>query len=504
MGKKRKGSNKRGNLDKMTDAVSDDEGPVGDVPGEDFLYDEVDTWANDIDKELIKATKKAGKRGKSRVKDDKREIFALSGTDSDSDLELPVVKKKKKVEKVEEMFEDDIAEEEADEDLRAWGKKKKQFYGGNEGGKDNESDLESDLEEDRAEQREAEILQLKQLENLQEEDFLDTFATISTKPKPSTDHTADINEDTVTRDLSKLSRKEQLNLFKQSSPEFDGIVLDFQTKMSEAVTILAPIANLFDSGSLPSGPIVEYVRAKLHLVLNYCVNILAYLMFKSKGVNLKLHPVTGRLVQYKQLLDSLQDSDKIVMPQVENLLNLLANGESIDAVVKQAKRRAKKRLMKSKKSDQLKLLDKKEVESGKVSSQKPKIANTMEGLTGDERIAVELYEAIKKNKGNAESDSSEDEKLDNMGGEGIEDNIEDEEEEEEGKRSITYQIAKNKGLTPKRSKLQRNPRVKHRVKYAKAKVKRKGAVREVRTEVKKYSGEMFGINARVKKGVKIN
>ena len=98
---------------------------------------------------MIKATKKAGKRGKSRVKDDKREIFALSGTDSDSDLELPVVKKKKKVEKVEEMFEDDIAEEEADEDLRAWGKKKKQFYGGNEGGKDNESDLESDLEEDK-------------------------------------------------------------------------------------------------------------------------------------------------------------------------------------------------------------------------------------------------------------------------------------------------------------------------------------------------------------------
>ena len=150
------------------------------------------------------------------------------------------------------------------------------------------------------------------------------------------------------------------------------------------------------------------------------------------------------------------------------------------------------------------ILDKKEVESGKVSSQKPKMANTMEGLTGDERIAVELYEAIKKNKGNAESDSSEDEKLDKMGGEEIEDNIEDEEEEEEGKRSITYQIAKNKGLTPKRSKLQRNPRVKHRVKYAKAKVKRKGAVREVRTEVKKYSGEMFGINARVKKGVKIN
>jgi hypothetical protein len=36
------------------------------------------------------------------------------------------------------------------------------------------------------------------------------------------------------------------------------------------------------------------------------------------------------------------------------------------------------------------------------------------------------------------------------------------------------------GLTPKRNKLQRNPRVKNRVKFEKAKKRRKGAVREVK------------------------
>lgn len=46
------------------------------------------------------------------------------------------------------------------------------------------------------------------------------------------------------------------------------------------------------------------------------------------------------------------------------------------------------------------------------------------------------------------------------------------------KRAITYQIAKNKGLTPHRKKEQRNPRVKHRNKFRKAKIRRKGAVRE--------------------------
>ena len=82
--------------------------------------------------------------------------------------------------------------------------------------------------------------------------------------------------------------------------------------------------------------------------------------------------------------------------------------------------------------------------------------------------------------------------------------VEDEDDEDEEKRrSITFQIQKNKGLTPKRPKMQRNPRVKHRFKFDKAKKRRKGAVREARSETKRYGGGGSGINARVKKGVKL-
>ena len=44
------------------------------------------------------------------------------------------------------------------------------------------------------------------------------------------------------------------------------------------------------------------------------------------------------------------------------------------------------------------------------------------------------------------------------------------------KRAITYEIAKNKGLTPHKRKELRNPRVKHRMKFRKAKIRRRGQV----------------------------
>lgn len=96
-------------------------------------------------------------------------------------------------------------------------------------------------------------------------------------------------------------------------------------------------------------------------------------------------------------------------------------------------------------------------------------------------------------------------------------------------------MAKNKGLTPKRKKIDRNPRVKNKEKYRRAQIRRKGQVcishpqidfslnqgfvtyfprftsvtvhicqvREVRREESKYSGEMSGIRAGVKKSVKL-
>jgi U3 small nucleolar RNA-associated protein 3 len=78
------------------------------------------------------------------------------------------------------------------------------------------------------------------------------------------------------------------------------------------------------------------------------------------------------------------------------------------------------------------------------------------------------------------------------------------EKEIEGERAISKQILKNRGLVAHKAKINRNPRVKKREQYRKALIRRKGAVREVRTdEGHKYGGEETGIKSGLSRSRKL-
>ena len=181
------------------------------------------------------------------------------------------------------------------------------------------------------EETEAKLIQAKQLTELDEEDFYDTFSSVTEKDrekldidniKTSQNHT-DI-DGTVQLDLSKLSQKERTQLFHRESPEFSGILEDFELKLNEASTRLYPISNLISNGKLPAeGPAADYVRTRLQTIMNYCTNIAAYLMFKTKRTDLKFHPITGQLVKYKKLLDQMEPLNKLIEPQIRRILKAI-------------------------------------------------------------------------------------------------------------------------------------------------------------------------------------
>jgi len=84
-------------------------------------------------------------------------------------------------------------------------------------------------------------------------------------------------------------------------------------------------------------------------------------------------------------------------------------------------------------------------------------------------------------------------------------NVEDIEGEEadDSKRGLTNSILKNKGLTVKRKKELKNPRVKKRMKYEQAQKKMKSIRPEVKQKSTSYGGEFTGIKANVTKSIKL-
>ncbi|XP_051173511.1 something about silencing protein 10 [Leptopilina boulardi] len=345
--------------------------------------------------------------------------------------------------------EDDETQEvsmDNDEDIpntRAWGKKKKTYYSTDYVDTDYATLNEKDEKRAKIEEEEAKIIQKRMAKELDDVDFsLNTITDEQTESKENISHVIKV-------DISKFSNRQKFELMEKESPEFLVLLQDIKEQLAEIKSTLNPYLKSMKAKNYSNNAAFQFIQKKYQTALHYCVNIIFYLTLKSKRLFFNSHPVIKRLAQYRQLLNQMNTIQEQVLQKAKKLLELSENEKSL------------------------------KIEDGFVTS----------------HVNRKQLEHLKSNDDLSEEEEGSDKEIT----EPLEDNIENSTE----RRLITYQIAKNKGLTPHRSKEQRNPRVKHRNKYRKAMIRRKGAVREVRRELKRYGGEMSGIKTGVKKSISL-
>lgn len=370
-------------------------------------------------------------------------------------------------------FEGSDREDKALPDSRAWGDKRHLYYNTDFHDKDYGMYTEKEEEIALMEEQEALAIQKRLASELTDADF--SLETFTTAPQQQQQLQDEEKVKKVKTDLSGMTKNQKLQLLRQDSPEFEGLVKDFTDRMSECKDLLVPALELLKSLDFPKHPFVDFLECRQKLILNYCTNISFYLMLKAKRVKIVNHPVVKRLVQFRELISKLDDLfEYVIKPQLVVIL-ASANDDESESEVDEPKG----------KSSKLKMLE----------ELKSKVEAKVQ-----ENIATAVEKSTDKPLFNQQTDSEDEDDQENE-----EDEDESKELEIDGKtkRQITRQIAKNKGLTATKRRELRNPRVKNRNKFTKAVKRRKGAVQPIRSKTELYGGEATGIKTHLKRSVKI-
>uniref|UniRef100_A0A182NDX1 Sas10 C-terminal domain-containing protein n=1 Tax=Anopheles dirus TaxID=7168 RepID=A0A182NDX1_9DIPT len=437
-------------------------------------------------------------RHRNYDEDDENQQQAVLGFDDDDEEDYDDEDDEPDFDEIRKFEHDsDIEDKNEDDglpDRYAWGSKSGAFYG--TGYKDQDYDTITAQEEElaRLEEEEAMEMQKRLIKGMTDEDFMlddllsgeeeeevgmpvleDGVDLSDGKPKKKKQKHAKAafsskDEIVIKGDLSDLSESQRLDLFRKESPEFEGLVKECSAKLNECVSVLEPILELLKKHDKLSHPLGQLLSKRYELHMLYCSNISFYVLLKSQRVDIRNHPLVKRLLQLKRLVAEMEQKyEKTGKAQVEQLLEAQTAGLDITFHDENTTVR--------KKTHRLRVLDSLEDEAS--ASEDQASSDEEEQSSSPKRLKLDANEE------HSDAEEEDEDKLD-----------------ADGKRKITYQMAKNKGLTTRKRKEQRNIRVKNKLKYRKAMIRRKGAVRPIRTETTRYGGET-SIKPYVKRGIKL-
>lgn len=157
--------------------------------------------------------------------------------------------------------------------------------------------------------------------------------------KSSVDKDAEVSTDTayeeVKKDLSSLSREEQMDVVQSSAPELLGLLSDLKDSVEQLETKVNPLLSKVKQGEKTTKGGMHYLEVKQLLLMTYCQSITFYLLLKSEGHPVRDHPVIGRLVEIKSLLNKMQQLDENLPFELEEILNKI-HGDSTELVKENA------------------------------------------------------------------------------------------------------------------------------------------------------------------------
>eukprot|EP00252_Welwitschia_mirabilis_P007801 TRINITY_DN1950_c0_g1_i1.p1 TRINITY_DN1950_c0_g1~~TRINITY_DN1950_c0_g1_i1.p1 ORF type:complete len:754 (+),score=227.87 TRINITY_DN1950_c0_g1_i1:296-2263(+) len=250
---------------------------------------------------------------------------------------------------LEEVEEDENEQEEDEEEKKTvWGTKKHLYY--NADNIDYEIQL-SDEETPAEEEAEVMRLQKQRAESLRPEDFgLDEDIEDETdgvegyeetmqeaierqegkshqklKKRKETKFEKNLDNGTmvalqeVKKDINALSKEQQMDVVMSEAPELVGLLSEFKDGLETLKSVQCVMEKLKENKNATNEGIT-YLEVKHQLLLCYCQAIVFYLLLKAEGHSVRDHPVVARLVEIRKLLDRVQNLDKKVKNQFNELL----------------------------------------------------------------------------------------------------------------------------------------------------------------------------------------
>ncbi|CAN8284566.1 unnamed protein product [Cochlearia groenlandica] len=350
--------------------------------------------------------------------DDVHPVFDIKDADEDEDeededtedeeesekgLAAKMVRQKKylraKFGDADDKMADDDNDNDEQEKRDTWGGRKSQYYNGDNANFELQSSDDEDLKEE-----EEEVLRLRaeqagnitaadaglESDSEEESDRELTMEEIAVKGKHATTKEKDGKEthvEEIKKDLNSLSKEEQMDVVYSSAPEIVGLLSELNDAHEELETKINPILNKLKEAEIPSNGGTRYLEVKQRLLLTYCQSITFYLLLKSEGQPIRDHPVLGRLVEIKALLDKIKELDGNLPPGFEeSLLRSIGDGTVKNVVKDDTLTSAIKSTQDT--SEPMKIDEIKEVKKKKNKGEKRKHQNKQVDMQSEEMLKL--------------------------------------------------------------------------------------------------------------------